>query len=1135
MVTNHITYRHRRASQKHDIRNKKHHVKTTAKSTSRGIVLQTVSQTPKRVIGRLSFSPRKRRRTLPTLTPVDDDDDESTDGDHAEQYTPFVLPSKGTYSQNDFMNDWVDVKDVFLEEILNRERPLLDMHCEQCSSQDSLWRCLDCFSCPTLCVTCIRSGHRSLPFHRVEIWQHTHFEPSWLWKTGLVVHLGHRGEPCPTPTSLDTSDAEHPFCAVDPAEFEWEVAEDHFTTDFSHGARPPSRSMNGGKVLIVLHTNGVHHTIFRLCSCPGAHAEFRQLLAHGLYPASLKNVRTVATFPLLDDHHMSTVECHTSTYSFYNRLCRVTNKAFPQTVPDRYRELGRMGRQWLHLKELKWFGFGHSEQEPGPGSLALFCAGCPQPGVNITMQEWKALTDVPKVRTFVVDGNFSAVHQRQRANDEDVWLKKGYSFMTERHKYQSHLEVALESKQKPNCHDHRAIADRWKGMKGCDATGIGSVACMRHGCFVPCATVDFQKGERQMNIDYAFVQALQHSTVPRGTKIVLCYDVNCQYCINFRKRCQQSSALAEAQHYPITFAIGLWHVHGHRPECYPRHAPSFVHGAARKSGEILESLWDTLNPTTGCTRTMTNAHRVEVLDAVMADSNWKKLTGLVVSIARDVVRARIEAGASADEFDAIDATISAEHRDLWTGQTAKAQRTRSKNPKSMDIFSSTMEAPPSRVRVELELMNTERALGRGKGIARWISLGIKIQEQQCHLIAFARLHHRYATDLQLLTISRRRTQILDSIVEFEKLGASLFPTLDFSSFTTDFVPLSDHLELDDDSDTDDEVHQSSFRPTTTQTRREPEYLAISLPSSINPLPIPMKDAAETEVKLRIAQANNELEELRDQIGRLSFMYRGVLRPAKTKVAKTRANHLLAAANRKKRLHARLYNQAQWALTRLHAPLRVRTTYIPIVGADLAVSTAIAEPNASGQSTESLSWIWSVRPLGMEPGDQGTGDDVGQVDEANNLHSSQSNPPQRSKHLDEIYRVNWMRAREKAARWDEEYAFLWHEMTWVPTFFESRSTAWRELTSRQQSLGLGHDAYAFKQAALWKSLATHARSTFEQLQSELTAEDSQPIATDGHVGHEGGDSGDEGLLHTTERSTASTSTESSSSSEGVSSE
>ncbi|KAH6897561.1 hypothetical protein BKA70DRAFT_1438146 [Coprinopsis sp. MPI-PUGE-AT-0042] len=303
-----------------------------------------------------------------------------------------------------------------------------------------------------------------------------------------------------------------------------------------------------------------------------------------------------------------------------------------------------------------------------------------------------------------------------------------------------------------------------------------------------------------------------------------------------------------------------------------------------------------------------------------------------------------------------------------------------------------------------------------RGIARWISLSIKIQEQQCHLIAFARLHHRYATDLQLLTISRRRTQILDSIVEFEKLGASLFPTLNFSSFTTNFVPLSDHLELDDDSDTED------------KTRREPEYLAISLPSSINPLPTPMKDAAETEIKLRIAQANNELEELRDQIGHLSFMYRGVLRPAKTKVAKTRANHLLAAANRKKRLHAWLYNQAQWVLTRLHAPLQVRTTYIPIVGADLAVSTAIAEPNASGQSTESLSWIWSVRLLGMEPVDQGRGDDAGPTGEVNDLLSTHLPPPQRSKHLDEIYWVNWMRACEKAARWDEEYAFLWHEMT-----------------------------------------------------------------------------------------------------------
>ena len=53
-------------------------------------------------------------------------------------------------------------------------------------------------------------------------------------------------------------------------------------------------------------------------------------------------------------------------------------------VQDRYRELLRTSRLWRNLKYRKWHGFGHSpDKDPGPGELALFCAACPQPGVNL--------------------------------------------------------------------------------------------------------------------------------------------------------------------------------------------------------------------------------------------------------------------------------------------------------------------------------------------------------------------------------------------------------------------------------------------------------------------------------------------------------------------------------------------------------------------------------------------------------------------------------------------------------------------------------------------------------------------------------------------------------------------------------
>jgi hypothetical protein len=45
-------------------------------------------------------------------------------------------------------------------------------------------------------------------------------------------------------------------------------------------------------------------------------------------------------------------------------------------------------------------------------------------------------------------------------------------------------------------------------------------------------------------------------------------------------------------------------------------------------GEILETLWSTLNSISPSMRTASLAHRSEVLDDHMNDSNWKKIVSI---------------------------------------------------------------------------------------------------------------------------------------------------------------------------------------------------------------------------------------------------------------------------------------------------------------------------------------------------------------------------------------------------------------------------------------------------------------------------------------------------------------------------
>ena len=117
---------------------------------------------------------------------------------------------------------------------------------------------------------------------------------------------------------------------------------------------------------------------------------------------------------------------------------------YPQ---NRYRELLRVSRQWRNLKEWKWFGFGHRKETPGPAEMALFCPTCPQPGINLP-ETWQ---DDPREwlywRSLVVDGNFVAIHQFQQRSVDDVWVKNGESFMTEREKYQQHLDCTTEKRE----------------------------------------------------------------------------------------------------------------------------------------------------------------------------------------------------------------------------------------------------------------------------------------------------------------------------------------------------------------------------------------------------------------------------------------------------------------------------------------------------------------------------------------------------------------------------------------------------------------------------------------------------------------------------------------------------------------
>ncbi|KAI6010461.1 hypothetical protein EDC04DRAFT_2610199 [Pisolithus marmoratus] len=417
--------------------------------------------------------------------------------------------------------EWLPWRAEYLNVILEGEQLAKAGICEQCEEAE------------------VSSACPALESMLVQRWNGTHYKPTSLTELGFLWHIGHGGDPCPQ----NSSDP-------DPDESGYMTGEE--PPNHRHSDDLAIRRSSWFQMTIV-HTEGIFSHEVSVCNCPGSHPNdwHLGLLRQRLFPASISKPKTAFTFTVLDHFLIDALECKPSAMSFYQKLKRFTNNAFPER--DRYRELMRVSQLWRGLKHRKWFGFGHDmEQDPGHGGLALFCPACPQPGWIGILTAFRDTI----MRQYIIDGNFTAQHMKMNKPELDVALPDGKGYMVAEVPYQSHLKQSLDSKE------------------------------------------IFRKG--------------------RG----------CQWSINFRTRGKNSPSLLLPPALEIVPAVGKFHLAAHKLSCFPRYSLTFIKGAGHLDGEILEILWAPFNKISPTARSMTQAHRQEVYDDHMRDSNWKKLVGM---------------------------------------------------------------------------------------------------------------------------------------------------------------------------------------------------------------------------------------------------------------------------------------------------------------------------------------------------------------------------------------------------------------------------------------------------------------------------------------------------------------------------
>jgi len=147
-----------------------------------------------------------------------------------------------------------------------------------------------------------------------------------------------------------------------------------------------------------------------------------------------------------------------------------------------------------------------------------------------------------------------------------------------------------------------------------------------------------------------------------------------------------------------------------------------------------------------------------------------------------------------------------------------------------------------------------------------------------------------------------------------------------------------------------------------------EHVKIALPSAMGEEHLQahgLQHLLSKEYQLCQGQANDSLQGVRVSLANLSFEYGRKLRKIKkSKVKKTRAWATVHSVGHMLHLHCQIYSYAVDAISTLGNPEKmIGCQYKPLSKEDMKANTAVADPNARGQSKAKPAWFWSSNLAG----------------------------------------------------------------------------------------------------------------------------------------------------------------------------
>ncbi|KAJ7170643.1 hypothetical protein C8R43DRAFT_1120404 [Mycena crocata] len=854
------------------------------------------------------------------------------------------------------------------------------------------FRCADC-GMFVQCEDCVVQRHALQPLHNVKEWTGEFWDDVTLVSLGLVYQLGHRGLSCPVPHDVL-------------------------------------------RRMVVIHTNGIHTIHYRYCGCDLSDraSNLDQLLRNAWYPATTVDPATCTTFEALKLYRLLNVVGNLNVHDFVGTLEHRTDPTKIKPIPDRYKAVEKMTRQYTFLKQAKRAGVGNAAsglKGTAKGGMAVLCWACPQDGINLP-KGWRDVD--PEFRflymlLLAVDVNFRLRNRIRKNEIDNASFGPGLGCLVDYEPYREHLKGYIAEKDISICIVFAALLqkDTWMTTGLC-CSGVGGVICARHELVRPQGMGDLQKGERYSNMDYIVLSSILGLSL---VWLTISYDIACQWQINLKSRMDKMpAALKIPASVEIQFGLPVWHAAAHEKECQAKNSLNYLEGVGRTDGGGIERTWSGLNPLGWATKEMGQGARHDMM-------HWK--TGLITTTGRRTLAKLIIAIEERDVqvavFTDVDSTLAPQVRNAWQKKVDDWLGDKS-NPNLYERVGG-LKGGPSEVTVCLDLKKDEvkeaqegAANVHRTGTTAFLVAGMQLEETQRRIKAEQKERVILVAD-QSNRVEELRLSFMSKLKTFRDLQARHMPGAT-------------------------EMLESEEEEQDAESRR---YCAMDAK------PIAYGYGAHSWIHVvgqrQSLRSNTLIGQVNKRIDTLTTKYR-------------RAWKAL-----------RVLKGEEWCeKKRLRELTAADLTLEEEFESDVMAWQKLARAGSSstrknknkptipkkGKSKKKFSWIWTARG--------GPGED--------------------QEELLDCVRVDWSKVLARKVRWSEEVRLLREEMRWVMRFLRWRAAWWdnqRDVhgVEMEPELRAGLNAYAARQAELHRRIAARFKTAWDTSASGLVRIASQEDA------------------------------------------